>query len=630
MNPWQDRHSGDPLSVKECLRVLLSIFAVALLGVWTRLEIPEAVYDAEPADFLRVTRLADPALSEGVPAFARSPLPELSGQAMVEGGGLGALTAHTLVAVLGGFLGGLALWGFLRFLCGKPLPALAACVIVLMQPWRTTLATDPAVAWLLGPSLALAGVAWICRGGGVRASLLAGAGYALCGWTSFAQLPVCLLGGLILIGAHIPLMRRPFPSGEPVAPKGVLLASAGALAVAVVLLLPAFWSGLPAASSADGSAASGWLGADGAIQMLGVQLSPEGHHFYWPVMIGWLVFGLLVWMAMNVRDPRLRPWWYVLLAAFLLLQGSRLHLFGHEVERAVMPHAWFSSLPGFSSMHGPAEWLPLFGVALAAVLALGLREWQVQHGRAATFLLAAFTALELRPEPVEPTTLTAPALYTQMAHADSGAVLELPLHPSNAAALWQAASSHHRPVALAQLIAGAPLNDPRLPDGLAEFLQPTAEDPAAEPESLLSAQQALDAQRPETLAAWRRWLEDVAEVRWIVMRHAPDTGVHSIVRQRATWLQKFKREITPWSFNRSLHEERDGSRRRLAQELRACTERSMRARVLIEHWYGAPDARQGSAYATAWNLRLTERSRPVEAGARRDADSSVLPAAAPR
>ncbi|MDA1259583.1 MAG: hypothetical protein O3A20_03065, partial [Planctomycetota bacterium] len=118
------------MTAKECLRVVLGMLAIALLGVWTRLEIPESVFDSEPAAFLRLAQIADPALQDGLPPLARIPLPEAAGEAMVHSGGLGALTAHTLVGVLGGFLGGLALWGFLRFACGKPLPAFAATVIV--------------------------------------------------------------------------------------------------------------------------------------------------------------------------------------------------------------------------------------------------------------------------------------------------------------------------------------------------------------------------------------------------------------------------------------------------------------------------------------------------------------------
>jgi hypothetical protein len=619
---------GEPLTVRECLRVVLGMLAVALLGVWMRLEIPEEVYDAEPAAYLRLARLADPDLNEAVPLLARFPLPDAAGQAMVHAGGLGVLTANTLVAALGGFLGGLALWGFLRSLCGRPLPAFAATVIVLMQPWRTTLATDPSVAWLLGPSLALAGVAWIGRGGGIRASLLAGFGFATCGWTAFDQLPVTLLGGAVLLLAHVPLMRRPFPSGEPVSAKSVLGATVGAALLAAALLAPAFWSGLPAQPTLSGAAAAGWLGADGAMQMLGVKWSAEGHHFYWPVVIGWLVFGLLAWVAMNVRDPRLRPWWCTLLAAFLLLQGSRLNLFGHEVERVVMPHAWFASVPGFESLSSPAAWLPLFGIAMAAVLALGLREWQVQHGRAATFLLAAFTAFELRPEPVDAATPTLPAVYSQMAQADEGAVLELPLTPANAAALWQGAAEHRRPVVLADALNGAEVAGEFVPKDLLAFLLPG--DPAAgDPMDEEEAARALDAIPAETLAAWRRWLEDTADVRWIVLRHAPDVGVRATVRVRSTWLQRFKREITPWSFNPLLHEERVGIGRQLAAELREESDRSIRARVLFERWYGAPDSRQGSPYAAAWNLNLlAEQAQPVEAAAGRAEAAVAAPARA--
>lgn len=628
MNPWQDRAAGEGLTVRECLRVVLGMAAVALLGVWARLEIPEAVYESEPAAYLRLARLADPALTVDVEPLARFPLPEAAGQAMVHSGGLGPMTAHTLVAALGGFLGGLALWGFLRSLCGRPLPAFAATVIVLMQPWRTTLVTDPSVAWLLGPSLALAGVAWIGRGGGLRASLLTGAGYAVCGWTAFAQLPITLLGGLVLLVAHIPLMRRPFPSGEPVPVRRVLLATGGSLLIAAALLAPVFWQGLPSAVTFTGASAAGWLGEDGAMQMFGVKWSEDGHHFYWPVVIGWLVFGLLVWVAMNVRDPRMRPWWFTLIAAFLLLQGSRLHLFGHEVERVMMPHAWFMTLPGFDLLASPAAWLPLFGIAMAAVLALGLREWQVQHGRAATFLLAAFTAFELRPEPVEPATPGLPAVYTQMAQAEDGAVLELPLDPINAAALWHASSAHQRPIALARALNGEELHANGMPAGLLEFLLPG--DPAAgDPTDTAGARAAVAAVPAATLDSWRRWLEERADVRWIVMRHAPDSGVRSTVRVRSTWLQRFKRELTPWSFNPLLHDERESMQRKTAEAMRASAENSSRARALFEHWYGKPDSRQGSPYATVWNLaQLPPVAQPVEAALR--STSAAKPAGASR
>lgn len=622
MNPWSDR-GAEPLKVKECLRVFLGLVAVALLGVWTRLEVPEEIYDAEPATFQQLARFADPSLSEGVPAFARHPLPEAVGQALVGHGVVGPRTALTLVAVLGGLLGGLCIWAVLRGLCGRPLAAFAAAAIVMIQPWRTTLATDPSIAWLAGPALALGGVAWLSRTASLRAAAVAGAGLALCGWTAFSQLVTAGFGCLVLLAAHVPLMRRPFPEGPPVRPKRLLIALGVALAVAAAALAPAALQGMPDGAPLTGSQADGWLGGDGTMQLLGVQIGADGHHYYWPVMIGWLVFSVLVWVALNVRDPRLRPWWFALLAGFLLLQGQKLHVVGYELEYVVLPYAWFSSLPGFVQLPGPAAWLPLFGVAMAAVLALGLREWQIQHGRAATFLLAAFTALELRPEPAEPATQLPPVVYKQMVdEGGAGAVLELPLAPMNAVGLWNA-RSHGRPVAFLDRLTGAADEGLPPPPGLLEFLSPADSGDAAPGD----AERELAAISPARLDSWRDWLEEQAQVRWVVLRHALEIRAGApIATGRIRWHQRIKHELTPWSFNGWLHDERENRRRDLSQEFRSQAEGLARVRLLFERWYGAADSRLGGAYTFVWQVRAkSEEPRseppaavPAEAAARRE------------
>lgn len=627
MSLRQERAAGDPLTPRECVRVVVAMLAIALIGVWTRLETPAAMHDAEPSAFLRLARIADPGLTESVPPFAREPLPEALGAALVSEGRLRPTTAHNLLAILGGFAGGLALWGFLRGLCGRPLPAFTAAALVMVQPWRTTLVANPSIAWLLGPSLALAGVAWIARGGAWRAAVLAAAGWALCGWTSFAQLAVTLLGSALLFLASTPLMRRPFPAGEPVGIKRAAAAFGAALATAALLLAPAWLRGLPDEPPLRGESASGWLGADGAMQLFGVQWSAEGRHYYWPVMIGWLVFGALVWIALNVRDPRLRPWWLTLAGAFLLLQGTHLHVLGQELPQVLLPHAWLAQAPGFEQLPGPAAWLPLLGVAMAAVLALGLCEWQIQHGRAATFLIAAFTAMELRIEPQAEARSSPPAAYAQMARAEQGAVLELPLTPLNAAALWSSRGGHGRPIALEPLLAGgalAPLRAP--PAGLLDFLLPDADGEGGTED----AARALAAVDPADLAAWRRWLEDDAQVRWAILRHAPDLGVRSPKPDHDGWLRRLKRELTPWSFNAWLHEERESVGRPLVGAMRAAADRSARARALLESWYGAPTSRLGSSSAIAWLCEPAPAATAVEAATERGEASVAAPAVAPR
>lgn len=613
-----ERTARERLGAKECVRVLLAVLALAFLGVWTRLDPPATEPEAGPAAALRLARFVEPELAVGAPPFARAPLPDGIGAAMVGRAGLDPVGADLLLAVLGGFLGGLAVWAFLRGLCGRPLAAFAATAILMMQPWRTTLVGDPATSWLLGPALALGGLTWIVRGGGIRAGLLAGAGLALCGWTSLSQLFTISVGGILLALAHLPLMRRPFPSGEPVPARRATAAFGCAALLAAAALVPALLRGLPERAPLDGAAA-GWLGSDGAFQLLGVSLSPEGHHFYWPVLIGWLVAGVLVWVALYVRDPRLRPWWILLAISYLLLQGSHLRVLGVEFPQVVMPHAWLAGLPGYGLMSGPAAWLPLFGLALAAILALGLREWQVQHGRTATFLLAAFTALELRPEPLDAAVASAPSLQAILAAEEDGALLDLPLDPTNAAALL-AAHEHGRPLIFGEYLLGAQAGASDAPAGLVEFLLPEPGDPT-------DAGAALDAVPAAERERWRAWLEQDAGMRWAVLRHPSEgRGVRPLDR-RITWMQRLKRELTPWSFNGWLHEEREAASLAGGGAASAAAARSARARALLESWYGPADARLGSAQVLAWTA-APGGGRAVEAAAREP--SAAVPAAAPR
>jgi hypothetical protein len=608
VNPWRTKDPAIPMGLREGVRVFVGLIALALLCSWPQLLAPERLTDLEPGAFRRLALLGDDSVAHQMPLFAREVLWTVPGRMLMERGGLSAEYAALILTIAGSFLSGLAVWLLLRWMTRSPLAAFCAAAIVLVQPWRTTSIADPAVSWLFGPALAFLGIGWIARGGGWAAGLVAGGGAALAGYTSFAQLPPVVLGALILLIAHIPLMLRPFPSGTPVS-LGRLASGVGVAALAgAAFLWPAWREGLPAAPRGAGTSLAGWLAADGRMQFLGVESAPGGNHYYWPVLIGWLVCILLVWIAFNVRDPRMRPWWILTLAGFLLIQGSQLHFLGKEIPSVVMPHAWLAALPGFNALPGPSAWLPCLGVALAGVVALGLKEWQVQHGRATTFLLAAITAVELRPAPMPEYALQPPSVYARMARAAEGSVLELPLDSLNSLALWHASHTHGRPVLFAPLFVGAPTSAVgKVPGGLLTALAP---DPLFDrtvgglPAD--AALRELEGEDPARIAEWRRWLVEDSGVRWIVFRHGPDIGAGATIRDRRTTGEKLKTGLSPWYFNSAFPQDRQQGVRELVSEYREVADRSARAHALLEHWFGRPESRQGSAYAEVWQVRQDE------------------------
>ena len=360
------------------------------------------------------------------------------------------------------------------------------------------------------------------------------------------------------------------------------------------------------------------------MQILGIESAPGGHHYYWPVLLGWFVLFSLIWIALNVRDPRLRPWWLLAVFGFFLLQGSHLHILGRELPQVAMPHSWLADLPGFDRLPGPSAWLPFFGLALAGVLALGLKEWQVQHGRTSTFMIAALSALELRPVPMPDHSLQLPSAYAKMARASEGSVLELPLDAGNAVALWHAESAHGRPVLFAPILAGVPADRLQgIPPGLLEALapQPRAAIPAGGVPADAAVQRLRDANGAQ-LDEWRRWLVEDAQVRWVIFRHAPDYSLGSARLEHSTWAEDLRRGLLPWYFNRQILVDRHQSARELSVEFKDLAERSAKAHALMEHWFGRPDSRQGSAHAEVWLVNpaasVAAETLAVPASARSD------------
>ncbi len=605
VNPWRSKDPAIPLRPREVLRVCMGLVALAVLCSWPQLSNPGRLTDMDPGAFRRLALLGDASTVHEVPLFAREVLWTVPGRMLIERGGLSVEYAGLMLMLIGSFVSGLVVWLLLRWLTRAPLASFSAAAILVVQPWRTTSLGDPALTWLFGPALAFLGIVWITRGGGVVAGLVAGAGAALAGYTSFAQLPPLVLGCGVLLLAHVPLMLRPFPVGERIALRPLALGVLTAVGVGAGLLWPAWREGLPDAPPGAGTSAAGWFAQDGRMQFLGVESAPGGHHYFWPVLLGWFLLFVLVWIALNVRDPRLRPWWLMALFGFLLMQGSNLHLMGNQFPQVMMPHAWFADVPGFDRLPGPSAWLPFFGLALAGVLALGLKEWQVQHGRTTTFLIAALSALELRPLPLPEQKLQAPAVYARMAREAEGSVLELPLDSGNAVALWHAASAHGRPVLFAPMLAGAPsAGVAGVPAGLIEVLSPQAREdlPEGGVPAEASVQRLQEANGAE-LDEWRRWLVEDAKVRWVVFRRAPDFNLGGVRTEQRTWAGDLRRGLTPWYFNDQILSDRQQSARELSAEFKDMADRSATAHALLEHWFGRPDSRAGSAHAEVWQVK---------------------------
>jgi hypothetical protein len=270
-------------------------------------------------------------------------------------------------------------------------------------------------------------------------------------------------------------------------------------------------------------------------------------------------------------------------------------------------------------------WLPILGIAIGGVLALGLKEWQVQHGSTVTFAVLLLTAVELRPFPQPEHNLQTPAVYDRMAREVHGSVLELPLDPGNAIALWHSIDRHDRPVTFASILAGASSNRADTPEGLISALSP---DPRGMGSGTLNEAewiaQVTAEYGAERIEEWKRWLLEDAQVRWIVFRRAPDFGTGGKLREEPTWSQRLKDGLKPWYFNDAFAAERLQGARELAADFSDRADRSARARALLSHWFGKPKSRQGSAYTEVWEISPADlvpaaaTAAPVPAAAERN------------
>ncbi len=512
--------------------------------------------------------------------------------------------AHTWLLVATFPLAGVAMWALARQVTGSPWGAFLAGLFYAFNPYHTAMVTQLNNAHLHWVPLFLLALLALYRRRSWWAAAWAGLFLALAGWADWYQPFFCVFAGGVLLLVLAVRERRLLDTGLwlrvlAMGALGALLMMPGVLPMVRVLRQE------PLSEEGVG------LRFPGEMQLLGVH--PQGSPFFhfWPVALGYTSCLLLLWAFLRLRRPGTGPWWWLLGASFLFLQGARPVLLDRTLDWLPLPMAVFPHIPGLAMIRVPHRFLLPLALALAVLLAFALedllRRWRRRGGeRRATVLALAcclLLVLELQPARRRPVVLEPPAIYAEMAaDAREYAVLELPLDFRDGYAMYLQ-TFHGKP-----LVAG--YTSHILPSALAALETPLMralmpEDPESDI-AYLPRHQSVDvaALDEATLAAWRQELLQDKGVGVIVFRHRADWPAPELdlpAREEAGLAFRLRVALAPFRFNpfvRGVETWRQLAGVRTVERLAAG---SVQARAILERLFGPPDRVAGGA--EIWDLR---------------------------
>jgi len=341
----------------------------------------------------------------------------------------------------------------------------------------------------------------------------------------------------------------------------------------------------------------------GETQLLGMSPNGMAAHFFWPAVVGWSTCLIVLYTMLRVRAEGVGRFWWLFVFGFLLLQGPYLVILNKHLDFIPMPMALFQHIPLLDMIRVPHRFLILMILGLTGLIGYGLREFQIQRGKFATFLIIPIIALELQPPQPKPVALLEAPVYDLMAgDPDDYAVLEMPIDYRDGYVMWLQTrhgkkllagyTSHILPQALSAL-----------QTDLMRALHPSESDTdvLGLPEHLvLNLEELTEGQLEE----WRRELVIDKDVLFAVFHRRADFLASTAgLKPPETSVQKLKFAFTPYRFNPGV---------RMAPQLRKIAankfyedlaENSTQARALMVLMFGEPVPELGTTSAEVWDLR---------------------------
>jgi hypothetical protein len=611
---------GQRLTTTEALLVLLGFLGLTALYWWPMVMDPDQVwavgrdffqnswnlwwvdtaYESNQA-YYETDRLFAPtgtSLAFHTISFANS-MPALLLQQSL---GLSLGLTHTILFLSAFVMSGLGGWAMVRYLTGAPIAAFAAGVFFTFNPYHTMMITQLNNVQFQWMPLVLLGLMLMYDRKGWWSVAFTAVMLALAGYTDWYQPIFCAMAGGVLLLVRMKKDKR-FRDGKlwfRIMIMGVISAA---------LMAPGALPLFEAMSSAGGS---GELEEPvryiGETQLLG--MSPNGMraHFFWPAVIGWSTCLIVLYTMFRVRVEGVGRFWWLFGFGFLLLQGPYLVILNQHLENIPMPMAIFQHIPVLDMIRVPHRFLILMILGLTGLIGYGLREFQIQRGKFATFLIIPILALEMQPPQPKPVSLREAPVYSLMASDPVDyAVLEMPIDYRDGYTMWLQ-TTHGK-----KLLAGytshiLPEALPALQTDLMRALHPSESDTdvLGLPEHLAVN---LDDLTEGQLEEWRRELVIDNDVRFAVFHKRADFSASaSGLKMPETSVQKLKFAFMPYRFNPGVKmapQLRKVAANKFYEDLAA---NSTQARALMVLMFGDPVLELGTTATEVWDLRAwTER-----------------------
>ncbi len=602
------------ISIPEVLLVMVGFAGLTALYFWPMLQQPELVWSVGRDFFQNTWNLwwVQYAFDHGQPFYQTDRLFAPTGTSLAfhtisftnslpalvlqRGLGVGVGTAHTVLFLSAFFCSGIGGWALARYLSGAPLAAFGAGLFYAFNPYHTAMISQLNNVQFQWMPLVLLGLLWMYEQRSWSAVVLTAVALMLAAYTDWYQPLFCAMaGGTILLFR----MGSDHRWGD----RKFWLQLGVMAALAVLGMLP---GALPLMQQM-GAAGSGELQDPiryvGEMQLTG--MSPNGYqaHLMWPVLLGWSSMLLLLFTAWRVRERGIGSFWCLLAVGFILLQGPYLVVLNHHFPQIPMPMALFPHLPVLNMIRVPHRFLILLILGITGLLAYGLREFQIQRGAVATFLVLPLMALELQLAKPHPVSLQPAPVYAQLAaDPEDYAVLEMPIDYRDGYTMWLQ-TKHQK-----KLLAGytshiLPAALPGLKTDLMRALHPDEVDTdiLGLPEFLpVEVDSLSDAQ----LEAWRRELLVDKGVRFVVFHKDADfAALSSRFQTPDSALEKIKVALMPYRWNPAQKQAARARKTAVKNFMTGLAEHSQQGRALIEKLFGPPNPDLGNRSTEVWDLR---------------------------
>lgn len=607
-------NEGQRITATELILVLVGFAGLTALYFWPMVQDPDQVWSVGRDFFQNTWNLwwVDQAYENGQPYYETDRLFSPTGTslayhtisftnsipalALQQGLGMTTGAAHTVLFLSAFVFSGLGAWGLTRYLTSAPLAAFAAGVFYAFNPYHTSMITQLNNVQFQWMPLVLLGLLWMYDHRSWPAVGFTAVMLALAGYTDWYQPLFCVMAGGIILLVKL-LKDKRLGDLKFWIQIGVMGGLAGAL------MYPGIAPLLALMGEAGGGELKESIRYIGEMQLTGMTPNGVPAHLFWPVILGWSTCFVLLYTLWRVRQEGIGSFWWLTLGGFLLLQGPYLIVLNQHFASIPMPMALFQHLPVLDMIRVPHRFLILLILGITGLIAYGLREFQIQRGAVATFLIIPILALELQvPKPQSVSIRKAP-IYTHLAEMEGDfAVLEMPIDYRDAYSMWLQIGHGKR------LIAGytshiLPSALPALETDLMRALHPSESntDILGLPEFLPVELEGLSEAQMD---AWRRELVVDKETRFVVFHTGIDfTAPSRVPGPPETVVAKLKAGLLPYRFNPAMRAAPRGRKAAVRNFVDGLATHSTQARALIEKLFGPPDSSLGNSSTDVWDLR---------------------------